>query len=37
MRANYRMRNRQRGAVAVIMGIAALALFAFMGIGVDLA
>jgi hypothetical protein len=37
MRANYRMRNRQRGAVAVILGIAALALFAFMGIGVDLA
>ena len=37
MRANYRMRNRQRGAVAVIMGIAAVALFAFMGIAVDLA
>lgn len=37
MRANYGMRNRQRGAVAVIMGIAAIALFAFMGIGVDLA
>src|SRR5438132_14339262 len=37
MRANYAMRNRQRGAVAVIMGIAALALFAFMGIAVDLA
>src|SRR5207244_7941079 len=37
MRANYGMRNRQRGAVAVIMGIAALALFAFMGIAVDLA
>src|SRR2546427_8996060 len=31
------MRTRQRGAVAVIMGTAALALFAFMGIGVDLA
>jgi Flp pilus assembly protein TadG len=31
------MRNRQRGAVAVIMGIAAVALFAFMGIAVDLA
>lgn len=37
MRANYGVRNRQRGAAAVIMGIAALALFAFMGIGVDLA
>jgi Flp pilus assembly protein TadG len=37
MRANYGMRKRQRGAVAVIMGIAALALFAFMGIAVDLA
>src|SRR5438552_5102801 len=37
MRANYGNRNRQRGAVAVIMGIAALALFAFMGIAVDLA
>src|SRR5437899_11528453 len=37
MRANYGMRNRQRGAVAVIMGIAAIALFAFMGIAVDLA
>src|SRR5437773_3481967 len=37
MRANYGMRNRQRGAVAVIMGIAAVALFAFMGIAVDLA
>ncbi len=31
------MRRRQRGVVAVIMGIAAIALFAFMGIGVDLA
>jgi Flp pilus assembly protein TadG len=31
------MRKRQRGAVAVIMGIAAVALFAFMGIAVDLA
>src|SRR5437879_4661581 len=37
MRANHGMRNRQRGAVAVIMGIAAVALFAFMGIAVDLA
>ena len=37
MRANYGTRNRQRGAVAVIMGIAAIVLFAFMGIGVDLA
>jgi Flp pilus assembly protein TadG len=37
MRTNYGMRNRQRGAVAVIMGIAAIVLFAFMGIGVDLA
>ena len=37
MRINYGMRNRQRGVVAVIMGIAAIALFAFMGIGVDLA
>src|SRR6266446_2296024 len=37
MRANYGMRNRQRGVVAVILGIAAVALFAFMGIGVDLA
>ncbi|HEV8553245.1 MAG TPA: pilus assembly protein TadG-related protein [Casimicrobiaceae bacterium] len=37
MRANYRMRSRQRGAVAVIMGIAAVVLFAFMGISVDLA
>src|SRR5438552_1900555 len=37
MRANYGMRNRQRGVVAVIMGIAAIALFAFMGIAVDLA
>ena len=37
MRANYGMRNRQRGVVAVIMGIAAVALFAFMGISVDLA
>ena len=37
MRANYGMRNRQRGVVAVIMGIAAVALFAFMGIAVDLA
>jgi Flp pilus assembly protein TadG len=31
------MRSRQRGAVAVIMGIAAVVLFAFMGISVDLA
>src|SRR5438034_4299127 len=37
MRTNYSMRSRQGGAVAVIMGIAALALFAFMGIAVDLA
>ena len=37
MRSNHGMRNRQRGAVAVIMGIAAVALFAFMGIAVDLA
>ena len=37
MRANYVMRNRQRGVVAVILGIAAVALFAFMGIAVDLA
>src|SRR6266540_2988955 len=37
MRTNYGMRSRQRGAVAVIMGIAAIALFAFMGIAVDLA
>src|SRR5207244_11846318 len=37
MTANYGMRNRQRGVVAVIMGIAAIALFAFMGIAVDLA
>src|SRR5437867_12256623 len=37
MRANYGMRNRQRGVVAVIMGIAAIAVFAFMGIAVDLA
>jgi Flp pilus assembly protein TadG len=37
MRANYGMRKRQRGVAAVIMGIAALALFAFMGIAVDLA
>jgi hypothetical protein len=31
------MRSRQRGAVAVILGITAIVLFAFMGIGVDLA
>jgi putative Flp pilus-assembly TadE/G-like protein len=37
MRADYGMRNRQRGVAAVIMGIAAIALFAFMGIAVDLA
>src|SRR6266550_1835481 len=37
MRINYGMRNRQRGVVAVIMGMAAIALFAFMGIAVDLA
>src|SRR5437773_7134145 len=37
MRANYGMRSRQRGAVAVILGITAFALFAFMGIAVDLA
>jgi Flp pilus assembly protein TadG len=37
MRANYGMRNRQRGVAAVIMGIAAIALFGFMGIAVDLA
>ena len=37
MRANYGMRNRQRGVAAVIMGIAAIALLSFMGIAVDLA
>src|SRR6266540_1176407 len=37
MRTNYGMRSRQRGAVAVILGITAIVLFAFMGIGVDLA
>src|SRR5437762_13584194 len=37
MRTNYSMRSRQGGAVAVILGIAAVALFAFMGIAVDLA
>src|SRR6266404_4302167 len=37
MKTDYGMRNRQRGAVAVIMGIAAVVLFAFMGISVDLA
>jgi len=37
MRKNFGMRSRQRGAVAVILGITAIVLFAFMGIGVDLA
>jgi hypothetical protein len=37
MRKSYGTRSRQRGAVAVILGIAAFALFAFMGIAVDLA
>src|SRR5436305_500155 len=37
MRTNYGMRSRQRGAVAVILGITAITLFAFMGIAVDLA